>query len=77
MSAEDRVCGSTAAGGGDDDMVTDLPSKVIAVQIVEPQDIIDETANSNQDFNETALERQIQGPEIDIKKKRQTMGKLS
>ncbi|KAK3596511.1 hypothetical protein CHS0354_021012, partial [Potamilus streckersoni] len=63
-SAEDQACGSTAAGSASDVMATDLPSEVTAVQMAEPQDTIDETAKTDQDFNVIAPERQIQGPEF-------------
>ncbi|KAK3599173.1 hypothetical protein CHS0354_041013 [Potamilus streckersoni] len=46
-SAEDQACGSTAAGSASDVIATDLPSEVTAVQMVEPQDTIDETAKTD------------------------------
>lgn len=45
-------------------MATDLPSELTAVQMVEPQDTIDDTAKTDQDFNVICPERQIQEPKF-------------
>ena len=45
-------------------MATDLPSELTAVQIVEPQATIDDTAKTDKDFNVIDPERQIQEPEF-------------
>ena len=55
--------GSTASSVSDV-MATDLPSELTAVQMVDPQTFIDDTAKTDKDFNAIDLERQIQEPEL-------------
>ena len=56
--AEDQASGNTAGSVGDV-MATDLPSELTAVQMVEPQATIDDTAKTDKDFNVIDPERQI------------------
>ena len=57
--AEDQASGSTAGSVGDV-IATDWPSELTAVQMVEPQATIDDTAKTDKDFNVIDAERQIQ-----------------
>ena len=61
--AEDQASSSTAGNVGDI-MATDLLSELTAVQMVEPQATIDDTAKTDKDFNVIDPERQIQKPEF-------------
>ena len=61
--AEDQASDSIAGSVGDV-MAIDLPSELTAVQMVEPQATIDDTAKTDKDFNFIDPERQIQEPEF-------------
>ena len=61
--AEDQASGSTTGSVGDA-VATDLPSELSAVQMVETQATIDDTAKTDEDFNVIDPERQIQEPEF-------------
>ena len=61
--AEDQASGSTASSVGDV-IATDLPSELTAVQMVESQATIDDTAKIVKEFNVIDPERQIQAPKF-------------
>ena len=63
LRAGDQASGSTAGSVGDV-MATDLPSKLTAVQMVEPQATMDNTTKTDKNFNVVDPERQIQKPEF-------------